>query len=49
MNPDFGARMGDYYESFVTDEARMLRFTLDELRSWKPAVTVAKRGRKKSA
>jgi hypothetical protein len=49
MNPDFGARMGDYYESFVTDEARALQFTLDDLRAWKPAVTAAKRGRKKSA
>ena len=49
MNPDFGARMGDYYESFLTDEARALQFTLDDLRAWKPAVTAAKRGRKKSA
>jgi hypothetical protein len=49
MNPDFGARMGDYYESFVTDEARALQFTLDDLRAWKPAATTAKRGRKKSA
>ncbi|MBL0086260.1 MAG: BREX-2 system adenine-specific DNA-methyltransferase PglX [Ideonella sp.] len=49
MNPDFGARMGDYYESFVTDEARALQFTLDDLRAWKPPVTAAKRGRKKAA
>jgi hypothetical protein len=49
MNPDFGARMGDYYESFVTDEARALQFTLDDLRAWKPTVTAAKRGRKKAA
>jgi hypothetical protein len=49
MNPDFGARMGDYYESFVSDEARALQFTLDDLRAWKPAVTATKRGRKKTA
>ena len=49
MNPDFGARMGDYYEAFVNDEARALQFTLDDLRAWKPAVTTAKRGRKKAA
>lgn len=49
MNPDFGARMGDYYESFVTDEARALQFTLDDLRAWKPVATTAKRGRKKTA
>jgi hypothetical protein len=49
MNPDFGARMGDYYESFVTDEARAMEFTLDDLRAWRPAATTAKRGRKKAA
>jgi hypothetical protein len=49
INPDFGARMGDYYESFVADEARALQFTLDDLRAWKPPVNVAKRGRKKAA
>lgn len=49
MNPDFGARMGDYYESFVADEARALQFTLDDLRAWKPPVTATKRGRKKAA
>ena len=46
MNPDFGARMGDYYESFVTDEARALRFTLDDLRAWKPVTQAQKRGRR---
>jgi len=49
MNPEFGARMGDYYESFVNDEARALQFTLDDLRAWKPPVTATKRGRKKAA
>ncbi|WP_291996279.1 BREX-2 system adenine-specific DNA-methyltransferase PglX [Candidatus Accumulibacter sp. ACC012] len=48
MNPDFGARMGDYYESFVTDEARALQFTLDNLHAWKPAATAARRGRRKA-
>ena len=49
MNPEFGARMGDYYEAFVNDEARALQFTLDDLRAWKPAPTASKRGRKKAA
>jgi hypothetical protein len=48
MNPDFGARMGDYYESFVSDEARALQFTLDDLRSWKPAAQPARRGRRRT-
>ena len=47
LDPVFGERMGDYYRSFVTDEARALGFTLDDLRAWKPAATAAKRGRKK--
>jgi hypothetical protein len=49
MSPDFGARMGDYYESFVNDEARALQFTLDDLSAWTPPATSAKRGRKKTA
>jgi hypothetical protein len=49
MNADFGMRMGDYYESFVADEARALQFTLDDLRAWKPQVAASKRGRKKAA
>ena len=36
-----------YYRSFVTEEARALGITLDDLREWKPAATAAKRGRKK--
>jgi hypothetical protein len=48
MNPEFGARMGDYYESFVSDEARALQFTLDDLRSWKPAAQPARRGRRRT-
>ena len=47
IDPVFGERMGDYYCSFITDEARALGFTLDDLRAWRPAATTAKRGRKK--
>lgn len=47
LDPAFNARMGDYYRSFVTEEARALGFTLDDLREWKPVVVAAKRGRKK--
>jgi hypothetical protein len=48
LDPLFGERMGTYYKGFVTEEARTLGFTLDDLRSWKPAVVAAKRGRKKA-
>jgi hypothetical protein len=49
IDPAYGERMGTYYRSFVNEEARALGFTLDDLRTWKPAVTGAKRGRKKAA
>jgi len=47
IDPVFGERMGHYYKGFVTEEARALGFTLDDLRAWKPAATATKRGRKK--
>lgn len=47
IDPAYGERMGDYYRSFVNEEARSLGFTLDDLRAWKPAATATKRGRKR--
>lgn len=47
VDPVYGERMGAYYKGFVSEEARSHGFTLDDLRAWKPAVTAAKRGRKK--
>jgi hypothetical protein len=49
IDPVYGERMGNYYRGFVNEEARALGFTLDDLRGWKPAVTAAKRGRRKAA
>lgn len=49
LDPVFGERMGTYYKGFVTEEARVLGLTLDDLRAWKPVVLAAKRGRKKAA
>jgi hypothetical protein len=34
-----GARMGDYFESFVSEESRELRRTPEQIRSWPPAET----------
>lgn len=45
LDPAFGARMGDYYRSFVTEEARALGFTLDDLRAWKPVAQATRKGR----
>lgn len=48
-NPDFGVGLGDYYRSFVEDEARALGLTPDDLRAWTPpAKPGARRGRKAS-
>ena len=49
VDPQFGERMGSYYQGFVADEARAAGFTLDDLRAWKPAEPANKRGRKKAA
>ena len=49
IDPEFGQRMGTYYRGFVTEDARALGFTLDDLRAWKPAVVATKRGRKRAA
>lgn len=45
IDPAYGERMGDYYRSFVNEEARSLGFTLDDLRAWKPAAVATRRGR----
>jgi hypothetical protein len=49
VDANYGARMGDYYEGFVAEEARAQGFTLDDLRAWKPAATTARRGRRPRA
>ena len=46
IDPAYGERMGTYYRGFVSEEARALGFTLDDLRAWKPAAGAIKRGRK---
>lgn len=45
IDPAYGERMGDYYRSFVNEEARSLGFTLDDLRAWKPVAVATRRGR----
>lgn len=48
LDPVFGERMGSYYRSFVTEEARAQGFTLDDLREWKPVAVPARRGRRRT-
>jgi hypothetical protein len=47
LDPNFsGARMGDYFESFVAEEARELRLTPEQIRGWAPPATGARRRRR---
>jgi hypothetical protein len=47
-DPDSGQRMGEYFASFLGEEARALGLTLDALRAWRPATQgTARRGRKR--
>lgn len=48
IDPVYGERMGDYYRSFVTEEARALGFTLEDLQGWRPAAAPARRGRRRT-
>ncbi len=48
-DPEHALRMGDYFDAFVTDEARTLGLTLADLRAWRPPATAARRGRKAKA
>ncbi len=48
VDPLYGERMGNYYKGFVSEEARALGFTLDDLKAWMPQASV-KRSRKKAS
>ncbi|MBL4761307.1 MAG: BREX-2 system adenine-specific DNA-methyltransferase PglX [Gammaproteobacteria bacterium] len=48
IDPEFGERMGDYYEGFLLEELRQLNVSRDELLVWvPPAATKKKRATKK--
>lgn len=48
MDPEYGERMGDYYEGFLLEELRTLEIAPGQLTQWLPAERVAKgRGRAK--
>lgn len=48
-DPTHGERMGDYYHSFITEEARSLGYILTDLSAWQPAPTPSARGRRAKA
>ncbi|MBK5938350.1 BREX-2 system adenine-specific DNA-methyltransferase PglX [Halochromatium roseum] len=45
IDPEFGERLGDYYEGFLLEELRQLGLSRDELLAWEPAA--ARRGRRR--
>ncbi|WP_342595959.1 BREX-2 system adenine-specific DNA-methyltransferase PglX [Salinicola lusitanus] len=45
LNPEFGERMGEFYENFLFEELRELELTRDDLLAWQPSV--ARRGRRR--
>jgi hypothetical protein len=36
VDPEFGMRMGDYFEGFVQEEARRVGKTVEEIGKWVP-------------
>ena len=36
VDPEFGERMGDFFQSFVNEEARQLGKTIPEIKAWQP-------------
>lgn len=45
LDPEYGERMGDFYEGFLFAELRQLELTRDDLLAWQPPA--AKRGRRR--
>jgi hypothetical protein len=36
LDPEFGTRMGDYFEAYLAEEAKALEMTVAEVKAWKP-------------
>jgi hypothetical protein len=43
IDPEFGERMGNYYEGFLLEEMRMLDITKDDLLAWEPVAAPKKK------
>jgi len=46
LDPEFGQRMGYFYEGFLFEELRELDLTRDDLLNWQPEAPAHRRGRK---
>ncbi|WKJ90177.1 BREX-2 system adenine-specific DNA-methyltransferase PglX [Methylomonas montana] len=47
IDPEFGERLGDYYEGFLLEELRQLQLSRDELLTWEPPTTQRGGGRRR--
>jgi hypothetical protein len=47
LDPAFGTRMGDYFESYLAEEAKALGMSVDEVMAWTPPANAKKARRKK--
>lgn len=47
IDPEFGERMGDYYEGFLLEEMRTLDVSKDDLLAWEPPAAPKKKAAKK--
>jgi hypothetical protein len=47
LDPTYGTRMGDYFEEYLTQEAKALGLTVAEVMAWMPPNKPKGRGRKK--
>jgi hypothetical protein len=47
VDPAFGTRMGDYFEAYLAEEAKVLGMSVDEVMAWTPPEKAKRAGRKK--
>jgi hypothetical protein len=47
FDPAFGTRMGDYFENYLTEEAKAFGMSVDQVMAWTPPAKAKKAGRKK--
>jgi hypothetical protein len=48
IDPEFNQRMDEVYEGFVTEEAKNLNLTIDQIKAWQPPQRAASRGRRRA-
>ena len=49
IDPEYGERLGDYYEGFLLEELRQLGLSRDDLTAWEPPAATRGGGRRRKA